>query len=201
MSANSDTELWQKVLQDFREICILRREGCIDQANQLLQTQLPQSILSWQRATSLDANAQRNCLEEMFQQEMRRFDDVWDIYRFLAQRLENELSRTLHDRMQEEIKKQVIHQLHPTLPIQVQNLAGSGRLLRHPHPPYRRVSPQGTGLDTIASLTSRKADLMKRPPASDVKGIIDLVIDEQNQMADMAKAQKPPVKPPESLPS
>jgi hypothetical protein len=42
---------------------------------------------------------------------------------------------------------------------------------------------------------------MKRPPASDVKGIIDLVIDEQNQMADMAKAQKPPVKPPENSPS
>ena len=187
MNANSDTELWQKVLQDFREICILRREGHIDQANQLLQNQLPQSILAWQKVTSLDAQAQRSCLDEMFQQEMRRFDDVWDIYRFLAQRLEQELSQTLQNRLQEEIKKQVSHQLHPALPIQVSHLAGSGRLLRHPHSPYRRVTPQGKGVDTISSLTSRRAELLRRPPVSDVTGIIDLVIDEQNQMTEKNK--------------
>lgn len=90
MSVNHLDSRWEKVVRDFRQVCVLRRQDRRDESDTLLRQELPRSISEWSRHDTADANAKRARLDSMFQQEQRRIDDLWVMNELLSARLREE---------------------------------------------------------------------------------------------------------------
>ena len=90
MSVNHLDSRWEKVVRDFRQVCVLRRQDRRDESDALLRQELPRSISEWSRHDTADANAKRARLDSMFQQEQRRIDDLWVMNELLSARLREE---------------------------------------------------------------------------------------------------------------
>ncbi len=90
MSVNHLENRWDKVVRDFRQVCLLRRQDRRDESDRLMRQDLPQSIAEWSRSDSADAGTKRARLDAMFQQEQRRMDDLWVMNELLSARLMEE---------------------------------------------------------------------------------------------------------------
>lgn len=77
MSANHLDSRWDKVVRDFRQLCVLRRQERQTDADALLRQRLPQSIAEWSKHDADHAAAKKARLDSMFQQEQRRIEDAW----------------------------------------------------------------------------------------------------------------------------
>lgn len=87
MSVNHFDSRWEKVVRDFRQLCLLRRQERQEESETMMRQQLPHSISEWSRNDSADPDAKRARLDSMFQQEQRRMDDLWVMNELLSARL------------------------------------------------------------------------------------------------------------------
>ena len=101
---NNSEPAWDKVVALFREACLLRRKRQSEQADRLLNHELPGSIAEWSRLDSSDPASKRLRLDVMFQSEQRRLEDVWQIKDLLAQHLTETVVPHLMQSISGEIK-------------------------------------------------------------------------------------------------
>lgn len=87
MSANHFDSRWEKVVRDFRRLCVLRRQDRRDESEALLRQELPRSISDWAQHDPSAPDHKRSRLDEMFQQEQRRMDEVALLNELLSSQL------------------------------------------------------------------------------------------------------------------
>ena len=96
---------WEKVVSDFRRLCILRRQRRREESEILLRTDLPRSIAEWSRQQPGDAHDKKARLDSMFQTEQRRIEDAWMMQDVLTSRLTEDFLPAICSRVSEEVRK------------------------------------------------------------------------------------------------
>jgi hypothetical protein len=84
-------QLWSKIVDDFREACVLRKNGRHEESNELLQHVLPGEIAAWSRMPMPEGINRRSRLETMFRDEQRRVDDAFFVQRLVTSQIEEHL--------------------------------------------------------------------------------------------------------------
>lgn len=146
---NRSESSWEKVVRDFRRLCLARRQQRQEESDHVLHADLPQSIAEWSRTEPGDAHAKKAQLDQMFQREQRRIDDAWVLHELLSLRLADELVPTICSRVGDELR----------------------RITGAPAAPPRHPAG-GTRPLPMAMLTPRVA-------IDDIPGIIDLLLNEE----------------------
>jgi hypothetical protein len=100
-------QLWSKIVDDFREACILRKNGRHEESNELLQHVLPGEIAEWAKAPMPPGINRRSKLETMFREEQRRVDDAFFVQRLVTSQLEEHLLPKLCFMVAEEVREAV----------------------------------------------------------------------------------------------
>ena len=115
MKTTNSEPAWDKVVSLFREACLLRRKRQAQEADLLLNHELPGSIAEWSRLDSSDSVSKRSRLDAMFQSEQRRLEDVWQIKDLLAEHL----TETVVPRLMQSISAEIKTALSPLLSAEV----------------------------------------------------------------------------------
>jgi hypothetical protein len=84
-------QLWDQITNDFREACLLRREGKPQEADYILNYDLPQQIADWAKVNPEKPEEKKAELTAMFQEEQKRVDSAVAIQRIVSGRLSQEL--------------------------------------------------------------------------------------------------------------
>jgi hypothetical protein len=100
-------QLWSKIVEDFREACVLRRTGRHEESNELLQHVLPGEIAAWARAPLPFGMDRRARLETMFKEEQRRVEDAFFVQRLVTSQIEDDLLPKLCFMVAEEVREAV----------------------------------------------------------------------------------------------
>jgi hypothetical protein len=143
-------ERWDKLVSDFRRICLLRRQKRWNEAEMLLKNSLPRRIAAWSESFDAELQVKSERLDAMFEREQRRIDDAFLVQELVAARL-NEQFVPL-------ICAQVAQEMHALIG---QDMAGQDR---------RTNKPAGTVSNTAAQRS--------RVAFDDLPGVIDLVLAE-----------------------
>ncbi len=173
MSASSNTAdaLWQKVVQDYRQLCVLQQQARNEESLRLLQNDLPVSILEWSERDSADGASKARRLDEMFQVEQTRLADAWLAQELMAQQVRAELLPSLTAQITAEVRKAVTESnLRPAATLAPAARPQAPAPTRAPQPAPSRPAP-------AAAPAARPA----RVAAGDLTSIIDLILaDEQS---------------------
>lgn len=100
-------QLWSRIVEDFREACILRKNGRHEESNELLQQILPREIAEWAKMPQPVGTNRRTKLESMFRDEQRRVDDAFFVQRIVTSQLEEHLLPKLCFMVAEEVREAV----------------------------------------------------------------------------------------------
>jgi hypothetical protein len=100
-------QLWSKIVDDFREACVLRKNGRHEESNELLQHVLPGEIAAWSRMPMPEGINRRSRLETMFRDEQRRVDDAFFVQRLVTIQIEEHLLPKLCFMVAEEVREAV----------------------------------------------------------------------------------------------
>ena len=152
--------LWQKVVSDYRQACVLYRQARREESQRVLERSLPERILEWSECDPADGATRTRRLETMFQLERQRVEDAWLAQEFVQQRWQAELLPTLSAHISEEVRKAV-------------------RTLPAPRPgpaPAVPASPTGS---RIAASPAPRPPRPARAAASDIPAIIDLLLEQE----------------------
>jgi hypothetical protein len=160
MIGNDNNErMWGKTVEAFRTACLLRRNGKLDEANRMLEWDVPGAIAAWSQASILSAGEKRSQLERMFREEQRRIDDAWLVQKLVADRFEETIGPRLVDTLAEEVRETVIEAIES---------AGIGQRGAS----HRTASP--------APLRGRFTRPAPRIRFDDIPGVIDSILQEQS---------------------
>jgi hypothetical protein len=143
-------ERWDKLVSDFRRICLLRRQKRWNEAEMLLKNGLPSRIAAWSESFDAELEVKRERLDGMFETEQRRIEDAFLVQELVAARF-NEQFVPL-------ICAQVAQEVHSLI---AQEMATQDR---------RPNKPAGT--------VSKAAADVSRVAFDDLAGVIDLVLAE-----------------------
>ena len=102
--AYTNDPLWISLVDQFREACVLRRNGRHDESEHLLQTELPNKIAAWSKQPMPVGTDRRNALETMFQEEQRRVEEAFFVQKLVATQIEEQLLPKLCFMIAEEIR-------------------------------------------------------------------------------------------------
>lgn len=105
VSTHLQDSSWEKVVSDFRRLCILRRQRRREESETLLRTELPRSIAEWSRQQPGDADSKKARLDSMFHTEQRRIEDAWLMQDVLSSRLAEDFLPAICSRVSEEVRK------------------------------------------------------------------------------------------------
>jgi hypothetical protein len=97
--------LWNQIVGDYRQICILRRQGQNAEASRLVREKLPQSIALWARQDGRNAAQKKAVLEHLFATEHRFLDSLFASQRELAARLAELLIPAVSQHVGREVRK------------------------------------------------------------------------------------------------
>ncbi len=97
-------------MNDFRQVCILRKQGRHDESIALLEQELPKTISQWAQASPLDAARKRSELQIMFRDEERRIDDAWAVQQFVSTHLRQDVFPALSAQIANEVRGVVFEQ-------------------------------------------------------------------------------------------
>ncbi len=115
MIDNDNSErLWGKTVEAFRTACLLRRNGKLEEANRMLEWDVPGAIAAWSQSSVLPAGDKRSQLERMFREEQRRIDDAWLVQKLVAERFEETIAPRLMDTLAGEVRETVIEAIEST---------------------------------------------------------------------------------------
>jgi hypothetical protein len=102
--AYANDPLWISLVEQFREACVLRRNGRHDESEQILQTELPNKIAAWSKQPMPAGSDRRSALETMFQDEQRRVEEAFFVQKLVATQIEEQLLPKLCFMIAEEIR-------------------------------------------------------------------------------------------------
>lgn len=97
--------LWKQVVTDYRQACVLRREGRETEAGAIIGERLPASIAAWSRADTRSASDKKSALESMFEMERASMDSWMLANESLAAQLSRTLIPALREQVAEEIRE------------------------------------------------------------------------------------------------
>jgi hypothetical protein len=119
-SVNTAEERWDKLVGDFRQLCLLRRQKKWIESDIILNSDLPRSIASWsEAATDADPTAKKSRLDSMFQAEQRRIDDAFFTMDLLTTRLKEDLIPAITAQITEQVRASVLEELRGTINAEV----------------------------------------------------------------------------------
>jgi len=96
--------LWISLVEQFREACVLRRNGHLEESEQLLQTEIPNKIAAWSKQALPVGIDRRNALETMFQDEQRRVEEAFFVQKLVTTQIEEQLLPKLCFMIAEELR-------------------------------------------------------------------------------------------------
>lgn len=97
-------QLWEQITVDFRQVCALRREGKHDEADFILNQELPPTIADWSNGNPKRPEVKKAELLTMFAEEQKRVDSAIAVERIVSARLREVLLPELAAQMVQEIK-------------------------------------------------------------------------------------------------
>lgn len=176
--------LWKKIGDDFRQACLDRREGKAAEATEILEKKLPETISAWARVCGLRDGERRERLNELFETERRRVDDIW-----LSQQI---IIRQMRDILIPSLCLQVAEEVREVMELQTEHLSEMLEKVSRPpvsvpgpaaNPVERRepADPRIVPLPEV-TLTERRA----LPNFDDLPLIIDELINRDLQSSAMS---------------
>ena len=106
---------WEKVVGDFRQLCILRRQKKWIESDMILNSDLPRSIASWSEIFDGQPAAKKSRLDSMFQAEQRRIDDAYFTVDLVSARIKEEILPSIRDQITEQVRASVLDELRATI--------------------------------------------------------------------------------------
>jgi hypothetical protein len=103
-------QLWDKVVGDFRQLCLLRRQKKWIEADMILNSDLPRSIAIWSEVFEGAPASKKAQLDAMFQAEQRRIDDAFLAMDLVASRLKDEIVPSICAQVTEQVRAAVAEQ-------------------------------------------------------------------------------------------
>lgn len=135
-SSNDRQRLWKRIGDDFRQACLLRREGKADEAAEILDKKLPETIAAWSRVSGLRDVERRERLNELFEREQRRVDDIW-----LSQQI---IMRQMRDILIPSLCMQVVEEVREVMEFQAEHLGEMLEKVSRPPTPISTPAPVRT---------------------------------------------------------
>ena len=97
--------LWKKLSGEFRQACLLRRQGKQAESAEILDRLLPETIAAWARVSSLGESERRERLNRLFESEQNRVDDIWLSQQIILQQMREILIPSLCLQVAEEVRE------------------------------------------------------------------------------------------------
>ena len=101
---------WHQLAADYQQMCWLKRQGKHEDANRLLNAELPQKIAAWSRQEAKSAVEKKAALEQMFRTVQERVNDAYLLNEMLTNRWREELMPMLCGTVAGQIQKAVSEQ-------------------------------------------------------------------------------------------
>jgi hypothetical protein len=105
VNTNLQDTYWERVVSDFRKLCVLRRQRRQKESEALLRSELPRSIAEWSRQQPGEPLAKRAQLDAMFQTEQRRVEDAMMMQDLLSSKLVEDFVPVICSRISEEVRR------------------------------------------------------------------------------------------------
>ncbi|HUS36770.1 MAG TPA: hypothetical protein VM680_15590 [Verrucomicrobiae bacterium] len=121
---------WDKVVADFRQLCLLRRQKKWIESDIILNSDLPRSIATWSESAELDPTAKKSRLDSMFQAEQRRIDDAWFAADLVTARLHEEIIPSICAQITEQIRASLAEEIRSAVVAEVR--AHSPQITKEP---------------------------------------------------------------------
>ena len=103
--------LWDKIVKCYREACLLRHKGLIDESMGVLTTLLPQAIAEWSQVNPEEADTKRSKLTRMFEDEDERIENALVITQVMSSNLQDMIIPQLCMQVAKELTENVsIHE-------------------------------------------------------------------------------------------
>ncbi len=159
--ARTPEALWQRIVQDYRQLCALQRQARAEESDRLLRDELPARILAWAEQDPSDGTAKARRLDQMFQREHQRLADAWMLEELLEQRLRSQVMPALTARIDAEVRRAM-------------QAPAASRPELHISEPAPRPAPT---VIPLAESCTRPA----RVSVGDIPSIIDLILHQERQ--------------------
>jgi hypothetical protein len=88
---STSDQWWDKVVGDFRQVCVLRRQKRWREADAILKEELPHSIAGWSASCPADLDTKSARLDLMFELEQRRIADAWLLQQLVMTQLHEQI--------------------------------------------------------------------------------------------------------------
>jgi hypothetical protein len=88
---STSDQWWDKVVGDFRQVCLLRRQKRWREADRILKEELPHSIAGWSASYPADHDTKSARLDSMFELEQRRIADAWLLQQLVMTQLHEQI--------------------------------------------------------------------------------------------------------------
>jgi hypothetical protein len=118
-------QCWEKVVGDFRQLCVLRRQKKFIESDIILTSELPRAIASWSEVDDTEPAAKKSRLDAMFQAEQRRIDDACFTMDLLTDRLKTEILPTITSELTEQIRASVLENIRATISEDIRNIVAT----------------------------------------------------------------------------
>ena len=109
--SSSSQTLWTQLVADYRQACLLTREGRAEEARGIVNEKLPQKIALWSREDTRSAAEKRSALEVMFSSEQISMDSWFFSHQALTNRLAQTLIPAIRQQISQEMREAFAH--HP----------------------------------------------------------------------------------------
>ena len=96
--------LWKDLTEEFRRACLLRRHGDSEEANKILEEDLPMLISRWSQASASTDATKKEQLNQMFEKERERIDDAWLLQQMMLRQMRDVLIPGLCLQVAEEVR-------------------------------------------------------------------------------------------------
>jgi hypothetical protein len=124
-SVTTAEQCWEKVVGDFRQLCLLRRQKKFIESDIILSSELPRAIANWSEAEDTEPAAKKSRLDAMFQTEQRRIDDACFTMDLLTDRLKGEILPAITSELTEQIRVAVLENVRATISEDVRNIVAT----------------------------------------------------------------------------
>jgi hypothetical protein len=99
-------QAWQNVVDDFRQVCRLKREGQSVESERILNELLPTRISAWSQLDPRDPGEKRIQLQSMFEREQRASDAQREAENRLVSRLSTSVFSELKEQLRQDLRQQ-----------------------------------------------------------------------------------------------
>jgi|GEM_PF-2461304 len=174
--SNEQNRSWKSLTEEFRNACMMRRQGDSAGSTKILNETLPPMIAAWSQLSPSTEATKREQLNQMFERERERIEDAWLTQQILLRQMRDVLIPSLCLQVAEEVREvmelqvgEITRQLSKANPVPEKPAEAIPRAVS---PVTREEEPS-----RIVSLPTTAVELVgKRPNFDDLPAIIDELI-------------------------